>query len=128
MSLLYTVIPRNNPQDKEAPSKQYASVVPRGMITWEQLLDAVCDETTLNRDEARMAFNRLSKKAEEYLMLGFTVHMGELGYMHVTMKSNGVDKPEDATANMITDIVPRFVFGRKTRERIKKTPVERTNK
>jgi hypothetical protein len=29
---------------------------------------------------------------------------------------------------MITDIVPHFVFGRKSREHVKKIPVERTNK
>jgi nucleoid DNA-binding protein len=128
MSLPYTVIPRKNPQDKDAPPKHHAIPVPRGTITLDQLLDAVCEDTTLNRDEARMSFNRLSKKAEEFMTLGFNVHLGELGYMHVTMKSNGVDKPEDATANMITDIVPRFVFGRKTRERIKNIPVERTTR
>jgi hypothetical protein len=98
MSLLYTVIPRNNPQDKETPPKQHTIAVPHGTITSEQLPDTVCDVTTLNRDEARMSFNRLSKKAEKYLSLGFNVHLGELGDMHVTMKSNGLDKPEDATA------------------------------
>jgi nucleoid DNA-binding protein len=128
MSLLYRIIPRKNPQDRTVAPKYYATPVSRGTIQMEQLLDAICDDTTLNRDEARMACNRLFKKAEEFMNLGFNVHLGELGYMHVTMKSDGVDTPEEATASMITDIVPRFVFGRKSRENVKRIPVERTNK
>jgi predicted histone-like DNA-binding protein len=128
MSLLYRITPRKNPQDRNAAFKYYATFVSRGTIQIEQLLDAICADTTLNRDEARMAFNRLFKKAEEFMNMGFNVHLGELGYMHITMKSDGVDTPEEATANMITDIVPRFVYGRKLRENVKKIPVERTNK
>jgi nucleoid DNA-binding protein len=125
MSLKYRVIPKMNPQDRTAAPKYYATATSRGSVNMEQLLDAACEGTTLNCDEARMALNRLFKKAEDYLALGFNVHLGELGYMHVTTKSDGADKPEDATASMIKDIVPRFVFGRKLRENVKKIPVER---
>jgi nucleoid DNA-binding protein len=128
MSLLYRIIPKRNPQNKEAAPKHYAVATSRGMIQLEQLLDAICEGTTLNRDEARMALNRLFKKAEEFMTLGFSVHLGNLGYMHVSMKSKGADKPEEATASMITDIVPRFVFGRKLRDSVKKIPVERDAK
>jgi nucleoid DNA-binding protein len=98
------------------------------MIDVEQLLDAVCEDTTLNRDEARMAINRAFKKAEDFLLLGFRVRLGEMGYLYLTTKSTGVDQPEDATAAMIKDIVPRFVFGRKFRESIKRVKVERVAK
>jgi nucleoid DNA-binding protein len=128
MSLLYRIIPRKNPQDKNAAPKFYAVATSRGTVTLEQMLDAICADTTLNRDEARMALNRLFTKTEEYLDMGFNVHLGNLGYMHVTLRSNGADTPEGVTANTITDIVPRFVFGRKLRENVKKIPVERETK
>jgi predicted histone-like DNA-binding protein len=128
MSLLYRIIARKNPQDRNAASKYHAVATSRGAVSLEQLLDAICEETTLNRDEARMALNRLFKKSEEYLKMGFNVHLGDLGYMHVTLRSNGADTPEGVTANTITDIVPRFVFGRKLRENVKKIPVERETK
>jgi predicted histone-like DNA-binding protein len=117
-----------NPQDRTATPKNYAEAVSRGTINHEQLLDAVCEETTLNRDEARMAFNRLFKKAGEFLELGFNVHLGELGYMHLTTKSVGVEKPEEVTAATITDVVPHFVFGRKLRTSLKKVKLERESK
>jgi predicted histone-like DNA-binding protein len=125
MSLKYRVIPRKNPQDRNAASKYYASATSRGSIDLEQMLDAICEGTTLDRDEARMAINRLFIKTEDFLNLGFNVHLGGLGYMHVTTKSDGVDRPEDATASMIKDIVPRFVFGKKLRDRMRKIQVER---
>jgi predicted histone-like DNA-binding protein len=128
MSLLYNITPRKNPQNRQADSLYYAFFVSRGTITLEQLLDAICADTTLSRDEARMAVNRLFEKAKEYMSLGFNVHLGELGYMHITMKSDGVAAPENATANMITDIVPRFVFGRKIRKNVKEIPLERTTR
>jgi predicted histone-like DNA-binding protein len=105
--------------------KYYAQPSSRGKITVEQLLDAVCEETTLNRDEARMAINRVFKKAGDFIDLGFNVHLGDLGYVHVTLKSDGADTPEEVTAARVTDIVPRFVFGKKLRESIKNTKLER---
>jgi predicted histone-like DNA-binding protein len=128
MSLLYRVITRKNPQNRNAAAKYFAVSTSRGTITFEELLDSICADTTLNRDEARMALNRLFSKSEEYLSMGFNVHLGNLGYMHVTLKSDGADTPEGVTANAITDIVPRFVFGRKLRENVKKISVERETK
>lgn len=105
--------------------KYYASATSRGSVSLEQMLDAICEDTTLNRDEARMAINRLFGKAKDYLHLGFNVHLGELGYMHVTVRSDGVDTPEEATASMIKDVVPRFVFGKKLRDSVREIQVER---
>jgi predicted histone-like DNA-binding protein len=117
-----------NPQNRNAAPKYYAENVSRGTIDMEQLLDAICEGTTLNRDEARMSINRLFTKTEDFLGMGFNVHLGGLGYMRATMKSEGVEKAEDATASMIKDIVPHFVFGKKLRERLKKIQVERETK
>jgi nucleoid DNA-binding protein len=125
MSLLFRVIPRKNPLKPEEPAKYHAQASSRGMITVEQLLDTVCEETTLNRDEARMAVNRIFKKAGDFINLGFSVHFGDLGYIHVTMKSKGANTPEELTASQVTDIVPRFVFGKKLRDEIKKAKLER---
>jgi nucleoid DNA-binding protein len=94
------------------------------MITVEQLLDAVCEETTLNRDEARTAVNRIFKKAGDFIELGFSVHLGDLGYIHVTLKSDGANTPGEVTATRVTDIVPRFVFGKKTARQYQNAKVQ----
>jgi nucleoid DNA-binding protein len=125
MSLLYRPVNRKNPQQPAAPGKWYAVAVSRGAVSIEQLLNAACEGNTLDRDEMRMGLNRAFAKATEYLELGFNVDLGELGHIGVSMRSNGADTPEEATAGQITDIVPHFVFGKNLRDRIRKCKVER---
>ena len=124
MSLLYSRRKRQNPQDRTAPEKYYLEAKPRGFIDLEALLDAACDGNTADRDEIRLSINRMFKKAEEYLSLGFNVHLGELGYMELTIRSRGASVETDATPLMATDIVPHFIFGEKMRDRLKKTKLE----
>jgi hypothetical protein len=59
----------------DEPAKYHAQVFSWEMITVEQLLDAVCEETRLSRGEARMAVNRIFKKAGDFIELGFNVHL-----------------------------------------------------
>jgi nucleoid DNA-binding protein len=125
MSILYRLIPRRNPQQPQAAPKWYAEAVSRGTITLEQLLDIACEDTTLNRDEMRMGLNRAFKTAENYLEKGFTVHLGDLGYMSLTVRSEGAVTPEEATGGFIRDIVPHFIFGKPLRDRMKRCKVER---
>lgn len=125
MSLLYRPVKRKNPQQPSAPVKWYAVAVSRGSVGMEQLLSAACEGSTLDRDEMRMGLNRAFGKVAEYLDLGFNVDLGELGHIGVSLRSKGADAPEEATATLVTDIVPHFVFGKNLRERIRKCKVER---
>jgi predicted histone-like DNA-binding protein len=125
MSLLYRVIARKNPRKPDEAPKYHAEAVSRGVIDMEQLLDAMCEDNTLNRDEARMGLNRMFHKSREFLKLGFNVHLGDLGYMRLTTRSKGVDKPEEVTAAAVTDIAPHFVFGKTLRSDIKNISLER---
>jgi predicted histone-like DNA-binding protein len=125
--MLYRVVKRLNPQNKAAAPKYYAEAVMRGSISFEEFLDAVCEDTTLNRDEVRMAFNKGFKTIRRYTGMGFNVHLGSLGYTKATMRSKGEDTPEAVTADSVTDIVPHFVFGSEFRDELKKERLEKTN-
>jgi nucleoid DNA-binding protein len=94
-------------------------------ISFEEFLDAVCKDTPLNRDEVRMALNKAFQTIREYSKLGFTVHLGSLGYTKVTIRGTGKDTPEEVTANAVTDIVPHFVFSDQFRSELKKVHLER---
>ena len=124
MSLLYNRKKRQNPQDRTAPEKYYLEAKSRGFIDWETLLDAACDGNTADRDEVRLSVNRMFKKVEEYLLLGFNVHLGELGHMSLSIRSRGAVVETDATPLMVEDIVPHFTFGEKMRDHLKKTKLE----
>ena len=79
MSILYRAIQKSNPQNKDAAPKYYAEVVMRGSVSFDEFLDAVCADTTLNRDEVRMAFNKGFKTILQFTKLGFNVHFGFVG-------------------------------------------------
>ncbi|MDR1130149.1 MAG: hypothetical protein LBK96_04135, partial [Prevotellaceae bacterium] len=102
MSLLYKVIKRFNPQNR-AVVKYYAEAIIRGKISFEDFLDAVCKDTTLNRDEVRMSLNKAFQTLLAFSKMGFNVHLGELGYSKVTIRGEGKDTPEEVTANTVTD-------------------------
>jgi predicted histone-like DNA-binding protein len=125
MSLLYKAIERLNPQNRAAGPKYYAEAVIRGKITYEEFLDAVCKDTTLNRDEVRMALNKSFKTILEFSKLGFSIHLDMLGYTRVTVRGEGKDTPEEVTADSVKDIVPHFVFSESFRSELKRERLER---
>jgi predicted histone-like DNA-binding protein len=119
------MIRRFNPQNRGAAAKCYLEAVTRGKLSFEEFLNAVCKDTTLNRDEVRMALNKAFQTILEYSKLGFNVHLGELGYTRVSLRSEGKDTPEEVTAKAVTDIVPHFVFSEHFRSELKKEHLER---
>ncbi|MDR1593471.1 MAG: hypothetical protein LBS43_03155 [Prevotellaceae bacterium] len=125
MSLLYKVISRLNPQNRAAAPKYYAEAVKRGSISFEEFLDAVCKDTTLNRDEVRMALNKAFRTILDFAKLGLTVHLDSLGHIRVTMRSKGMDTPEEVTATAVLDIVPHFVFSEAFRTELKNVRLEK---
>lgn len=125
MSLLYNVVQKKNPQDKNANGKYYLVAKSRGSVSWEELLDAACEGTTADRDEVRLAMSRVFKKAENYLDLGFNVSLGDMGYLELSLRSEGARSEGEAIASSVEDIVPHFIFGEKIRSRLKKTRLEK---
>jgi nucleoid DNA-binding protein len=122
---LYKTVKKTNPRDPQAPAKYHIQSKSRGFIDIEHLLDAICEDNTLNRDEARMAINRTFKKAVDYVRLGFNVGLGPLGHVEVSIRSKGVDTEAEVSATNVTDVVPHFIFGTDLRDSIKKEKLER---
>jgi predicted histone-like DNA-binding protein len=125
MSLQYKVVQRKNPQNMGAAARYFAEGIMRGKISFEEFLDAVCRDTTLNRDEVRMALNKAFQTILAFSKLGFHVHLDTLGYVKVSLRGEGKDTPEEVTANTVTDIVPHFVFSEHFRSELKKEHLER---
>lgn len=124
MSLLYTVQPRKNPQNRDLPAKYYLLARKRGVMDFETLLVLASEDNTLDPDELRMSLNRAFKKAEEYLNEGFTVSFGHLGHIQLSITSEGVDDPKEAKAHNKKRIRSNFVFGRDFTKRIQDIGLE----
>jgi nucleoid DNA-binding protein len=125
MSILYKTVKRLNPQNRSAEPKNYAEAVIRGTVSFEEFLDAVCEDTTMNRDEVRMAFNKGFKTILQFSKMSMNVHLGSLGYTKTTVRSKGMETPEEVTAATISDIVPHFVFSEEFRSELKNERLEK---
>lgn len=124
MSLLYTVQPRKNPQDKKQPPKFYMMARKRGVMDFEKLLVRATEDTTLDPDELRMSLHRAFKKAEECLGDGFTVSFGHLGHIQLTIRSEGAETQKEVTVHNKKRIKSNFVFGRDFMRRIQNISLE----
>ncbi|MDL2257053.1 hypothetical protein LJC06_02465 [Bacteroidales bacterium OttesenSCG-928-I14] len=125
MSVLYVVQPRMNPQDREAPIKFYLIAKSWDHIDRKTLLKDMVRHTSLTEHEAAAGIDYLFEAIPNYLRLGLTVHLGELGYFKCTIRSKGVDTIDEATPNTIKSINLKFVPGNRIRKEVRNLPVEK---
>ena len=59
------------------------------------------------------------------LAKGHSVHLGELGYFHVALKSKGVAEEKDVNPNLIEEAKVRFVAGSVLEKEIKNAKFEK---
>lgn len=117
MSLLYVIQSRKNPQDRTKPAKYYLQARKRGVMDFETLLLLASEDNTLDPDELRMSLHRAFKKAEEYLDEGYSVSLGNIGHMQLSINSEGSDKPADVKAHKVKRIRANFIFSREFMKR-----------
>ena len=94
-------------------------------VGYDDLIEQMVRHVSLTREEAKSALSYLMEAIPELLKLGCTVDLGELGYLKVTIQSEGSDTPEEATADKIRNRRICFVPSSKLRESIRQLPVER---
>lgn len=116
--LQYNVKSKQNPQDR-SEVKYYLEGVSRGRIELTDLLKQVCDDSTIDPNEVTLGLRRTFKKAIEYLTLGFTVHLDDLGYFNLRISSEGAIEEEAATPDMIRKVRLVFYPGKQLRNSLK---------
>lgn len=120
MALFYNPVRRQKPNDPGAPMKWYLILKSLGMITEKEVAAAISDETTLNPKEAEMALYQLKKVVLANLLNGKTVQLGELGSLHLTVNSEGVDSEEEVNPNLVKKINIRFSPSEQLKEAVAK--------
>lgn len=81
----------------------------------------IADETTLNPHEALMAIAQLEKVMLQLLKGGYSVKLGDWASFFLTASSEGVERPEDVTANLIKQVNVRCRFGKEFKDNLSKT-------
>ncbi len=113
MSILYRVVQRENPQNRDLAPLFYLQAVKRGNISFTTLVQYACKDSTIDPYELQLGINRAFDKAEEYLGQGFSVSFGDLGNVYLTITSSGSETAEDVTSAKKKSIRLHFVWGKK---------------
>lgn len=125
MAILFTVVSKRNPQNKEAAPLYYLQALTRGYLEFEDLVILATEDTTLDPNELRMGLARAFAKSEEYLSQGFTIGFGKFGCIKISLSSVGSEKPEEATAEKLRRIRANFLFGKKIKDFMQTIGLER---
>ena len=78
-----------------------ARVVTNQRITFEQIAEEMCENTTLNPAEALMSARLLVKKIAARVQEGYIVEIGELGSLQPSCSSGWVATKDELTKDMV---------------------------
>ena len=128
MSVQFIPEEKKNPQKPGEKPLFYIRPKARGFITLRELLHSVCDDSTIDEEEVLLAIRRMFKKLLVFLDMGFNVHLDDLGYFAVCVKSKGAETANELTADNATNIRIVFYPGRPLRISSNKIRLEKIKK
>ena len=67
----------------------------------------------------------MGEELASLLAKGHSVHLGELGYFHVTLKSKGVAEEKDVNPSIIEEAKVRFIAGSVLEKELKNVKFEK---
>ena len=105
----YKLVQKNNPQDKAAKKKWYATPIGNTAQDVKTMTRAATENTTTAPIEMEASMELMGNYAMQQLLQGHIVKVGDLGTLRITFKSEGVE--DITTFNASTMIKePRILF------------------
>jgi len=112
VSVKFNVIERGNPSDPLAPKKFYPSVVASGRVTLRKLAKDIALISTVSSADTMAVLEALLTTIPDELAQGNIVELGDFGRFWLKNKAEGSDTAEEAHAEQISAIIPRFNPGK----------------
>ena len=126
MTLKYKSVKLKNPAKPTEPAKYYARESESGRIDLPELADNIArHSTTVSKTDIQAVLTILGEELAALLAKGHSVHLGELGYFHVTLKSNGALEEKDVNASLIEEAKVRFIAGPVLEKELKNVAFEK---
>jgi len=102
MAVNYVVIPKANPQDREAAPKFYAQAKSRGELTFRKLSKEIAEgSTTVSDTDVMAVLNDLTKVLKRHLENGEIVRFGDFGTFQISISSEGAETEEKFHSSLI---------------------------
>lgn len=112
----YSVSPRINPRDKEAPPKYYARMQASGTVDFDTLANEISYATTLTDGDVSNVLRALVVQMKKNLANGKIVKLDGFGSFQFQVSSKGAVTEEDYRASLIQKVRIQFKPGRLIRE------------
>ena len=100
----YKLIERKNPQQREAEGKFYATPVSDGRVSQQEIAAEIVKMSSLARGDVANVIESLLDTVPNYLLMGRSVSLGELGTFRVSFSSEGVDTAEEFNVSRISGV------------------------
>ncbi len=109
MAISYVIVPKANPQEKDAQKKFYALAKGRSELTFKKLSKEIAEgSTTVSDTDVLAVLNDLTKVLRRHLENGEIVRFGDFGAFQIGIKSDGAETEEKFHSSMIKK--PKVVF------------------
>lgn len=119
----YIVVSRENPQNR-AEQKFYLQARILGTVGLQDICAEIAHSTSLTRGDVISTIMSFLDTIPKYLKMGYSVKLDELGIFRLSIKSNGSNSREEATASKVKSIRPLFTASVQLRKEIENSPVE----
>ena len=111
--------PRRNPNKPGEGVKYYPAVVSSGEINFKELSTQIAKMTSLSRTDCTAVITALLEFLPEELLKGHIVRLDDFGSFRLTVRGEGLDRPEDFKNSSIYNAQVRFNPGTEIKTRMK---------
>jgi len=127
MPAKYNVIPRKNPQDRDAPPKYYASFVSSGRTSTRKMAERIAALSTVSSIDTLAVIEALLQVIPQELAEGNIIDLGEFGSFRLRVQSEGSDTAEEVTSRNIKKVKVQFYPGKEIKQTIENTTFEKNS-
>lgn len=97
----YSVVPRKNLIDKDAPIKYYAQAQASGDVDVKEMAQRIEKACTVTRADVMATLIALEETIVEGLQRGEIVRLGEIGTFQIGLRGKGAEVEEDYSVSLI---------------------------
>ena len=115
----FSVVPRKNPINKDAPVKFYAQAQSSGDVDVVEMSDRIERSCTVNSADVLAVLKALEDEIIVGLQKGEIVRLGSIGTFQIGLRSGGVEKEEDFKSVLIKKARVNFRAGKRLRDTLK---------
>lgn len=126
MAIKYKVVELGNPAKPEQPKKFYPRAISTGKVELKDITKRISTKSTTVSDiDTHAVLMALTQEIAVAVQNGETVHLGDLGYFHITLKGKGQNEAKHVTSSDIEEARLRFVAGKEIENSLKTVKFEK---